>query len=535
MKVLIVNLTRMGDILQTTPLIYNYKSRGDIVDYLAVKGFGKVLKSTGLINELFEISVAEEIKALILKDYNRTFFSIKEKIEVLNNQVYDLVINLTHTDESRSITSFIKAKEYRGIVTGVDGGKVIIHPWEIYFYVSNLNRGLNKINLVDIYNRIGNFESTPKRLFYNVDDKDIDSVKSKFKNFYTIQLGASVDNKRWRGENFIETASKIYRKYKLIPAFVGVESERPLLETIISRIDFPYYDLIGKTSIGELAAILKLSKFLLTNDTGTMHIGAAVGVKIICIALATAYSHETSPYSEGNFIIEADIECTPCSSKIVCTNPVCKNYINSDHILGLLPSILEGKEIDISKYDKVKLFKTEFDQYNNLTLKELTNRDENKIYRELFYHIVVNSFGFKNYSSLSVSENKVVEIANLIIKSKVDTIPLKDLKRNMLYLKEKALIGLKLSETMEDLFKKERYDDLVKAAKEIEELDSNIVNFGFSHIKLRIITFMFQIEKENMDSNDTGVIINYTLKIYLLLLKRVSLGLDIIDYCLKQS
>jgi hypothetical protein len=288
---------------------------------------------------------------------------------------------------------------------------------------------------------------------------------------------------------------------------------------------------MGKTTLDRLAATLKGSKFLITNDTGTMHIAAALDVKIICIALATAYSHETSPYSEGNYIIEADIECTPCSSKIVCTNPICKSYIKPSHIFEIVSSVINQRDPELSHFDGVKLFKTKFDLYDNLTIDELTSRDKNRPFRELFYHLIYNCLGEENFQLVPLDDQKISKIGK-ILRSTLDCSVYSSLIEGVNLLIEKASVGLNITNKMEILFKNECFVELSNLAKEIEDLDNIIVGYGLSNMKLRLLTFMFQIEKENIDSDDTKLLIEYTSKTYSLLLNRSKILLEIINDCL---
>src|SRR5208283_5412662 len=73
-------------------------------------------------------------------------------------------------------------------------------------------------------------------------------------------------------------------------------------------------NLIGKTSLPELALLLKQAKVLVTNDTGPMHLGYALGTPVVAIHGPTD-PKLTGPYGTHNTVVKIDIPCAPCFKK----------------------------------------------------------------------------------------------------------------------------------------------------------------------------------------------------------------------------
>ncbi|MBN1969794.1 MAG: glycosyltransferase family 9 protein [Candidatus Delongbacteria bacterium] len=509
MKTLIINLTRMGDILQTVPLLRNLKDRGDEVHYLAVEGFDTILKTFSLVDTIHTFSVADTISNLIENKFVTVYKKLSILLERLKNLKFDICINLTHTDESRYIADYLNIKDTRGIVSKMSGDRCVKNDWANYFYVSNLNRNFNRINIIDLYNMIGDFYNTRKMISYIPDNESLINAEkvTRGEKYFCVQLGASVESKRWSSENFIQVAEKIYNEFNIIPCFIGTKSEKEFFDKIKDKITFKCYDLFGKTSVDELAGVLKKSEFLLTNDTGTMHIAAGVGTRIIAICLATAYAHETSPYIEDSYIFEADISCSPCSHHVQCTNPICKDMIKAEYVSDLISKLLDKKDIVVDSFNNVNVYKTYFDEYNNLRLKRLNTGKEEDSINNIFYHLFMNTFKHDSYDD--ISQEKYIEILRVKSDGQID----KRYEADFQYLLQCFYTIERLYEGFEVSYKEKDSNKISEIAAEIEIIVKDIVNFGLAKDFIRPLTSIFQFDKENMDFTTFEEFISMNVKV----------------------
>jgi ADP-heptose:LPS heptosyltransferase len=78
-------------------------------------------------------------------------------------------------------------------------------------------------------------------------------------------------------------AEKIMKGFGLSIIAVGTEPEKALIEEIVSCAKVPVINLAGRTSLGELVALLRQAAIVITNDTGPGHIAAALGVRLVMI------------------------------------------------------------------------------------------------------------------------------------------------------------------------------------------------------------------------------------------------------------
>lgn len=120
--------------------------------------------------------------------------------------------------------------------------------------------------------------------------------------------------KRWPLERFAEAANKISEKLKPErPEWMlfGAPGEKAMGEALSSRLEVLHQNRVGKTSLSELITELKTCDLLLTNDTGTMHLAAALGVPTISIFGSTEPSL-TGPIGSKHRVLRHHVPCSPC-------------------------------------------------------------------------------------------------------------------------------------------------------------------------------------------------------------------------------
>ena len=366
----------MGDLLQTSPLITYLKQRepDSQIGLLAADGFEEVMRSIPDIDIHHPLQLFKYMLPLKNNDLLANLNIFKKLLQELQKYHYDLIFNLTH-NRLGSILSALLHGEVVGLTIDAKGVSSVKNPWMRQFYNTNINRGLNQFNLVDLYKLSAGYKKehfTPDntRIRFNISPDaqkwaDAQLQKSGLqpgKRIIGIQTGASSSAKRWKPEYFNALAKNLSPDYFLL--FFGTAQEKDL--TAQAAHDIPdAIDFTGKTSVSQLAALLKKCSLLLTNDTGTQHLSAAVGTPIISLTLGPALASETGPYGEGHLIVEPDIDCVPCSYKYSCTNLKCHELITPELVEWLVRKTVENggfDHIDELFGSKVKISRTCFDE-----------------------------------------------------------------------------------------------------------------------------------------------------------------------------
>jgi heptosyltransferase II len=123
--------------------------------------------------------------------------------------------------------------------------------------------------------------------------------------------------KRWPAERFAQTAIKVTEAADVRWLIVGGKGDIEIAGQIEAQLrdaqlpDSSVINVAGKTTVLDLCALLRFTKLLLTNDTGPMHIAAALGTPTVSIWGSTS-PELTGPLSPRSVVIRQPVECSPC-------------------------------------------------------------------------------------------------------------------------------------------------------------------------------------------------------------------------------
>jgi heptosyltransferase-2 len=117
--------------------------------------------------------------------------------------------------------------------------------------------------------------------------------------------------KRWLPQRFVEAAEKISARSSVQWILFGTVRDATLGEQIAAALGNHCVNRIGQTTLDQLIEELRECRLLLTNDTGTMHLAALLGVPVVAIFGSTE-PRLTGPLGNGNTILRHHVECSPC-------------------------------------------------------------------------------------------------------------------------------------------------------------------------------------------------------------------------------
>jgi heptosyltransferase-2 len=145
--------------------------------------------------------------------------------------------------------------------------------------------------------------------------------------------------KRWPAEQFIAAARNIQERTSCVWLILGGKGDAALADEIHSALRAPpstLHNLAGQTSLRELMALLKLCRVLLTNDTGPMHVAAALGTPVVALFGSTA-PELTGPGLPGDLrhrLLTSDAPCSPCFLRECPIDFRCLRAIGSDRVVA---------------------------------------------------------------------------------------------------------------------------------------------------------------------------------------------------------
>ncbi|MBI1926756.1 lipopolysaccharide heptosyltransferase II [Candidatus Poribacteria bacterium] len=126
-----------------------------------------------------------------------------------------------------------------------------------------------------------------------------------------VNLGTTWQTKRWPLEKFATVMTQMQNRLGAPLILTGSAAEGPLGEALGQMVQGELVNLIGKTTLTQLGALIERCALYLTCDSGPMHIAAAVGTPTIALFGPTSPTRHR-PYGEGHCVIEKAVECRPC-------------------------------------------------------------------------------------------------------------------------------------------------------------------------------------------------------------------------------
>jgi heptosyltransferase I len=126
-------------------------------------------------------------------------------------------------------------------------------------------------------------------------------------------------------------------------ALTGSPADRLQVENIAAQTQGAALNLAGRTSLAELAAVLRQARFAVTTDTGAMHLAAALGTPVAALFGPTA-PWRTGPFGAGHEIVRLGLDCSPCFKRN-CAAPRCLTDLPVARVQEACEKILSGASL----------------------------------------------------------------------------------------------------------------------------------------------------------------------------------------------
>lgn len=117
--------------------------------------------------------------------------------------------------------------------------------------------------------------------------------------------------KRWFPERFAAVSEATARELDARVLVFGGPGEAPWAGKLTSALPGRVADWTGRTDVAELAALLSCLDLLVCNDSGPMHLAAAVGTPVVAV-FGSSEPSQTGPAGEGHVLVREPVECSPC-------------------------------------------------------------------------------------------------------------------------------------------------------------------------------------------------------------------------------
>jgi len=342
MKILVIKPSSLGDIIHALPFLKAVKDtfQDASVDWVISKNLRGILEDNPLINELI---VFDKDSWKSIRNIPKTSRDISSLRKTLKSRNYDIVVDLQGLLRSGLISLSTPSPLRVGFADAREGSRFMYNR---KVAVNGITHAVDK-NL-EVARAIG---AAAKRVEFplSIDDKSrrkIRTLLGDIKGYLLILPSARWSSKRWPPENFAALISKLS-----IPCVIaGSSADREICLKIIKDIDgnkekteqLKIINLCGETSLKELTALIEGAKAVVSNDSGPMHIAAALKKPLVALFGPTDPS-KTGPYGwqkkKDLKVIRTGVSCSPCFKKS-CKKPLCMTGISAETVFNKLRKYL---------------------------------------------------------------------------------------------------------------------------------------------------------------------------------------------------
>lgn len=261
------------------------------------------------------------------------------QVAPLRAERFDLVVDLQGLFRSAAIGRLTGAPLLVGFANGREGS-----PW---FYSTRVTVPQSEMHAVDRYllvaKALGAAEPGPPEFRFRIPQTDYDEVDRLLSragvtpgtSWVAMNVSARWPTKRWPAASFAEVADRLQQEGCGAVVMIGGPDERADVAAVRGQMKTEAIDLSGATTVGLLPAFLSKASMLITNDSGPMHIAAAVGTPVVALFGPTS-EVRTGPYGAGHVVLTEPVPCRPCFSR-TCHNSLpleCLRAVSPERVLA---------------------------------------------------------------------------------------------------------------------------------------------------------------------------------------------------------
>lgn len=317
MKILVVSLLRLGDFVQAAPVLQALKKRhpGARLDTLTFRPAADLKNLLPLVNTWWTLDRdalqaglgRAEIPMLTSYDV------LKEKLDAISNENYDLVINLTQTHFSGWVTGYVQAREKLGLTYGPNGRAHFHSPWFRYLDARAQVAAQDIFNYVDIFlQACGLKHAEPTWAFETTvrGQREVEALGlGADRPLVVIQALTSDAKKNWNGWR------ELIRGLDLEIVLLGSPQEQTRLEELARETRAR----VAILSLDGALELLTRADLLVTGDTSIKHLANASGTRVLEIALGPSDVLRTGVYKSDSLILTSTVGCAPCPHESSCS------------------------------------------------------------------------------------------------------------------------------------------------------------------------------------------------------------------------
>lgn len=327
-KLLVIKPSSLGDVVHSMPFLNVVRESfpGAEIHWVIAKCLEGLLDNHPMVQKLWVINKDQWKK---IKDIHGTVSEFRTLMGALKRECYDIVIDLQGLLRSGLLTAATKAPVRLGFNEARECSRI--------FYTHRITAGWD-LHAVDRYLKIASAlgcdtGTVAFPLPLVKESPVIRQLKQETGDYAVLAPGARWKTKRWPAERF----GRLCSSFSIKSIIIGSKADEALAEEVEAHAEGKAVSMAGKTDIKEMISIIRKARFMVTNDSGPMHIAAACGVPVAALFGPTDPAR-TGPYGSGHIIIKAANDCAPCYKKI-CRNIRCMDSISVEEVYEAVKSM----------------------------------------------------------------------------------------------------------------------------------------------------------------------------------------------------
>jgi lipopolysaccharide heptosyltransferase II len=335
-RILIIKISALGDVILSIPSIRAIRAKYP-------KATIKVLVGLESRDVLKNLPYIDEIIISDFKNRDRHLKGFMRIANILRNEDFDIVVDFQNNKKSHCL-SFLS---FAPIRYGYDNGK----------FSFLINRKVKDSGLpldpVEHQTKVLHLVGTPGKI-----DKELKLTPSREERLWAkkflkdnwvnparpiislnLESSSRWITKRWPIEYFVELSEKLAKEFLVRVIVTGQNPSDERNKKFQKSANCKPILSIGKTTLGQLMALIETSSLLVTSDSAPMHIASACGTPFIALFGPTDPRRHLPP-AEDYKVIKKDMKCAPCYKATCSKGYTCMKAIKPDEVFDAVCELL---------------------------------------------------------------------------------------------------------------------------------------------------------------------------------------------------
>ncbi|MBW2237648.1 MAG: lipopolysaccharide heptosyltransferase II [Deltaproteobacteria bacterium] len=348
MNILIVKLSAIGDVIHTLPALNAIRSHfpDAHITWLVEEAAASLVEGHEALDHVLVSKRKRWMRGLGSSLFFSTISETYRFIKALRDTYYDMILDFQALLKSGVLIGLARGQRKIGF------GKGLEHMEHSYIFLNEripavdmeihaLSRGMMFIEALGIPSNTVEY----KLPVSSHDHEKVDDLMRRYgllgaKTLIAINPVAKWETKLWANKKFSQLADMFIHRYDAKIVFTGGPDDRPTIQDIMAAMKGHAANLAGHTTLKMLAALYEKMVFVVSTDTGPMHMAAAVGTSVVALFGPTA-PWRTGPFGSIHQIVRAELDCAPCFKRecktIDCMEQISvQQVIDAIHKLGIV-------------------------------------------------------------------------------------------------------------------------------------------------------------------------------------------------------